>query len=604
MKSSCQTTACCAVKSVVFLLFGSICFRTVATAQLPPALSASTHVKAQKDKLTRAYLSPQRIVWKTDTSQGQIVNEDVLLQMGSGQAYFERPPVCRLINKRGYTGLVLDFGTEIHGGLQITTSQSNRVTRKVRIRFGESVSETMSDVIGDGTTGAQGGATNHHAMRDFYVELPGYGTQEIGNSGFRFVRIDLAEPDCFLAIKEIKAVARFLDIPYLGSFTCSDERLNKVWMTGAYTVHLNMQDYLWDGVKRDRMVWIGDMHPEVMTISHVFGYNDIVPRSLDFVRDHTPLPAWMNGISAYSMWWIILQHDWYYYQGRLDYLKEQKSYLLPLLDLFMSKVDAAGKENLNGAGMRFLDWPSSPNKPAIHAGLQALLVMAFQKGAALCDALEEPAKAAACRDMVTRMKQYVPDANHSKQAASLMALAGIVPAEKANKDVISAGGAANFSTFFGYYMLQAQAKAQAYQTAIDNIRAYWGGMLDMGATTFWEDFDLSEAKNAGRIDEVVPSGKDDFHRDFGAYCYIGLRRSLCHGWASGPTSWLTENVLGIQVMAPGSKIIKVEPHLGDLSFAEGTFPTPYGIIKVKHVKLADGQIKSTVTAPPGVKLIK
>lgn len=604
MKSSCLPIAPRAVKFMVILLLSSFCFCTVITAQLPPALHVNTRVKAQKDKITRAYLSPQRIVWRTDSSQGQIVNEDVLLQQGSGQAYFERPPVCRLVNKRGYTGLVLDFGVEIQGGIQITTSQSNRVTRKVRIRFGESVSETMSDVIGDGTSGAQGGATNHHAMRDFYVELPGYGTQEVGNSGFRFVRIDLAEPDCFLAIKEIKAVARFLDIPYLGSFTCSDERLNKIWMTGAYTVHLNMQDYLWDGVKRDRMVWIGDMHPEVMTISNVFGYNDIVPRSLDFVRDHTPLPAWMNGISAYSMWWIILQHDWYYYQGRLDYLKEQKTYLLPLLDLFMSKVDTSGKENLNGPGMRFLDWPSSTNKPAIHAGLQALLVMAFQKGAVLCDALGEPAKAAACRAMVTRMKHYVPDANHSKQAASLMALAGIVPAEKANGDVISVGGADNFSTFFGYYMLEAQAKAQAYQTAIDNIRTYWGGMLDMGATTFWEDFNLSEAKNAGRIDEIVPPGKDDFHRDFGDYCYIGLRRSLCHGWASGPTSWLTENVLGIQVMAPGSKVIKVAPHLGDLTFAEGSFPTPYGIVKVKHVKLANGQIKSDISAPPEVKLIK
>lgn len=25
------------------------------------------------------------------------------------------------------------------------------------------------------------------------------------------------------------------------------------WLTGAYTVHLNMQDYLWDGIKRDRL---------------------------------------------------------------------------------------------------------------------------------------------------------------------------------------------------------------------------------------------------------------------------------------------------------------------------------------------------------------
>ena len=27
--------------------------------------------------------------------------------------------------------------------------------------------------------------------------------------------------------------------------------------------------------------------------------------------------------------------------------------------------------------------------------------------------------------------------------------------------------------------------------ALDIIRDYWGGMLDMGATSFWEDFDLA-----------------------------------------------------------------------------------------------------------------
>ena len=58
------------------------------------------------------------------------------------------------------------------------------------------------------------------------------------------------------------------DLQYLGSFECSDERLNTIWQTGAYTVHLNMQDYLWDGIKRDRLVWIGDMHPETHGHQH------------------------------------------------------------------------------------------------------------------------------------------------------------------------------------------------------------------------------------------------------------------------------------------------------------------------------------------------
>jgi alpha-L-rhamnosidase len=103
-----------------------------------------------------------------------------------------------------------------------------------------------------------------------------------------------------LPIRSIRAIARFRDIPYLGSFHSSSERLNKIWETGAYTVHLNMQEYLWDGIKRDRLVWLGDVHPEVMTINNVFGDQEVVRKSLDFGRDTTPLPGWMNGMSSYS----------------------------------------------------------------------------------------------------------------------------------------------------------------------------------------------------------------------------------------------------------------------------------------------------------------
>jgi hypothetical protein len=36
-----------------------------------------------------------------------------------------------------------------------------------------------------------------------------------------------------------------------------------------------MQEYLWDGIKRDRLVWIGDMYPEVSTIHAVFDFNEV-----------------------------------------------------------------------------------------------------------------------------------------------------------------------------------------------------------------------------------------------------------------------------------------------------------------------------------------
>lgn len=128
-------------------------------------------------------------------------------------------------------------------------------------------------------------------------------------------------------------------------------------------------------------------------------------------------------------------------------------------------------------------------------------------------------------------------------------------------------------------------------------------MLALGVTTFWEDFNMDWIPDAARIDEVVPEGMKDIHGDYGAHCYIGLRHSLCHGWASGPTAWLTEHVLGIKVTAPGCRTIEIKPHLGDLDFAEGTFPTPYGIVSVKHTRMANGKVRSTVKGPKEVKII-
>jgi hypothetical protein len=412
----------------------------------------------------------------------------------------------------------------------------------------------------------------------------------------------LIDKNSYVELKSVRAVFIYRPLEYKGSFQCSDERLNRIWQTGAYTVHLNMQDYLWDGIKRDRLVWVGDMHPETMTINTVFGYNDIVPTSLDLIRDETPLPNWMNRISSYSMWWILIHHTWYQYHGNLDYLQQQREYLVGLLNLLMENIGPDNSEQLSGA--RFLDWPSSENPEAIHAGLHSLMIMSLNAGAELCQALKETQTQQRCLAAVEKLNRYIPDAANSKQAAALMVLAELADANEMNRKVMAVDGVKRMSTFYGYYVLQARAKAGDYQGCLDCIRRYWGAMLDLGATTFWEDFDIEWVPNAAPIDQLVPTGKKDIHGDYGNYCYKGYRHSLCHGWASGPTSWLTENVLGIKVLQPGCKVIKIEPHLADLEWAQGSFPTPMGIIKVKHVKNKNGTIKSTFSAPKEIEIIR
>jgi hypothetical protein len=90
------------------------------------------------------------------------------------------------------------------------------------------------------------------------------------------------------------------------------------------------------------------------------------------------------------------------------------------------------------------------------------------------------------------------------------------------------------------------------------------------------------------------------HGDFGAYCYLGFRHSLCHGWASGPTAWLSQTVLGVQPLEPGCRRVRIVPQLGHLAWAEGSYPTPLGPIKIRHERLADGSVKSKIDAPEGI----
>ncbi|WP_295937182.1 alpha-L-rhamnosidase C-terminal domain-containing protein [uncultured Alistipes sp.] len=580
-------------------------FLTTACLIITLPLSAQQH-----DSRVREYIAPARIVWLQHGEQ--IAGIENLLLPGNGQSELANRPLCVLRSQQEKRpAFLVDFGKQLQGGLQLVTGMSPSHTPvKIRVRLGESVGEAMSE-------NGERGAANDHAMRDFEVSLPWLGVLEIGNSGFRFARIDLVDEDAELHLKEVRAISVYRGIPYLGSFCSSDERLDRIWRTGAYTVHLNMQEYLWDGVKRDRLVWVGDLHPEVMTVSSVFGYNEVVPKSLDLVRDITPPTEWMNGISSYSLWWIMIHWDWYLYQGDLDYLKQQQPYFSALMRHLLTKFDATGKEQLDG--IRFLDWPSSENPKAIDAGLQALMISTLDAAQNICSALGDEQLRRECEAMRLRAlakkardrvldpflrSGKAPDAPGSKQAASLMSLAGVMDAGRADKEYLSVNGSNGFSTFYGYYMLRAMAAAGNYGGAMDVIRQYWGAMLDLGATTFWEDFDLKWIPGAARIDELVPEGKKDIHGDFGAYCYEGFRHSLCHGWASGPTAWLSEYVLGIQVVEPGCKTVRISPRMGDLQWVEGTFPTPYGVIKVRHEKGADGAVVSTIDAPEEIKIIR
>ncbi len=158
-------------------------------AQLPPVFSKERASEADSTATVRRYLSPVKILWKTENADTNIINEKRLLLKGNGQADLSNNNMCILKSTADlHPALLLDFGKELQGGLQIVTGMfKSGKPVSLRIRFGESASEAMSDVE------PVHNATNDHAMRDMIIKVPWLGKLEIGNTGFRFVRIDLMD---------------------------------------------------------------------------------------------------------------------------------------------------------------------------------------------------------------------------------------------------------------------------------------------------------------------------------------------------------------------------------------------------------------------------
>lgn len=544
-----------------------------------------------EDKRVRRYLLPQRIV----ETGGEVVNAESLLKQKSMQIGLSEKEYTSL--KNGESGenayIILDFGIELHGGIRLLNYSfiDHVFDPDIRITFGESIGEVKSLV-------GEKGATNDHALRQFTLTLPWLSDQEYGQTGFRFVKIELLSANAYIQLKSAMAVSVMHDFEYKGSFSCSDKTINRIFDTAAYTCHLCLQNMVWDGIKRDRLVWIGDMMPESMTAHCIFGAVDIVEKSLEFVRNQTPLPGWMNNMPAYSMWWMMILKDWYMASGNGEFLNRQRDYALSLAKMLCDCVCDNGEDR--NIDSYFLDWPTSRMNEAKN-GVRALLKLSLSDSAYLARIFGEEELARECEN---RAALITGGSEHggAKQIAAFLSLAGIMDSKKAAK-IITDGGDKGFSTFLSYFILKAISLAGKDAKAISLMKKYYKAMLDKGATSFWEDYHSSWNENSGRLTELPQDGRLDIHGDFGDFCYQGLRHSLCHGWSAGPVPFIMETVLGVTILEPGCKALKIEPHLGSLKWAKGTYPTPYGTVYIEHTVDSEGKTETKVSAPDEVKII-
>ena len=463
--------------------------------------------------------------------------------------------------------VLLDFGKELCGSIRMVTRMVQGGNATFHITLGESISEACSNI-------GQKNATNDHSPRDFEVKISNMSDLTFGLSGFRFARLELLS-DGDVWVKNIFAVNTLPVFAKEGYITTSDPELNRIIDTAAYTLKLNFQNgYIWDGIKRDRLVWSGDLNQEIITSIYLFGDNKNITNSLTFLKNETSGDRWINDIPTYSAWWIINLCDYCRLTGNRDYFVENKEYAENILANFNHYISMDGTMDfeLPPDYMSFyLDWPTYETKDAV-LGTAAIIMVAAKSFLSI----EEND---VCHEILKKLECYLSKPCKFKQTRAFQILAG----RKADGEAefLEKNGAQGFSTFMSYYILTADAMANG-KDMLSIIKEYFGAMLSRGATTFWEDFHMDWLEGSSRIDEFPKEGEKDIHGDYGAFCYKGFRHSLCHGWASGVLAFLIEYVLGLKLI-DGGATYEVLPHAMGIKEIDAKIPIKDGWLEVRVV---------------------
>ena len=514
-----------------------------------------------------------------------------LLKNNEKKIHLFEASFCKL-QKGGY--LILDFGKELCGRLHV--SYSWNPNGKVRIRTGESVTEVCAEI-------GESNATNDHAIRDAVLPFTQLSDLSTTETGFRFARIDLVEPE-EVKIVSIYAEATPNGLTRVGEFHCDDPRVNEIYETASRTISLCVRDEeIWDGIKRDRAVWIGDLYPELVGAFTLYGDATQFKKVLDMIDSFET--CWVNHIPSYSAWWLLCLCAYCELAGDKDYFSAKLPYVRKIINAFDEIIKEDGSLVFTDSSLHyypnnefFIDWPTNET-PDSEEGWRYLVSYTMEKvGEALRSVGEDEAKT---KSILERLNRHICIPSSFKQVTALGVLSGHIDSDDAVKR-IKEGGAKGMTTFMSCVIVEALEKLGEGEAALNILKEYYGAMLDMGATTFWEDFDMDWLQDDPLPITALPDKtRKNIHADYGKYCYKGLRHSLCHGWSSGFLPFFYEYILGIEMAEPGYKTIRVKPRLCGLKEASGTLPTIYGPIKVSH-KLVDGKIVSDVSVPDGVTL--
>ena len=458
----------------------------------------------------------------------------------------------RLPEDRSYTGLVATNGWYDALVEQLAYVEC-KATSEPRLFVGESISEMLSEdpayMEYDPTMiqVADGCWRSEHPLAFRYLRFKG-------------------------EVSAVKVVPVGRNRPVIGSLVTDNARWAKMHEVAVRTLARCSDEFLIDGIKRDRLPWGGDLAVSLLADAYIYGDAEVVRRSLSVLD---AFESDVNGLITYSMW-LIISHDFYQlYFGDSQFLKDRWWRIKWRIENLIERTDPKTGFVVKEVKNPFIDWAAPESLTAMHAiwfgALEAAARLADRVGDSR--AKDYRALAVKVRDSVNRLSwdeargiyRANPDGKpvFGRQANVYAIIFGVADSSRAKLigDELARNDLPPVGTpyVFGWELV-ALARTGHQQAFFDGLERVFGGMLDQGATTFWEGYDAA-AKGDGHY--------AFYNRKWG--------KSLCHAWSAWPAILFVSEVMGIRPTADGWKTWEQRPMFKDEKFS-AVIPTPQGIL--------------------------
>lgn len=376
-------------------------------------------------------------------------------------------------------------------------------------------------------------------------------------------------------VRNVKVVPVWRDLHEKGVFRSGQPRFDTMRDVGVHTLRLCANDFLIDGLKRDRLPWGGDLTVSLLADAHVYGDAEIARRSLSILDAYT---GDVNGIVTYSMWTVI-SHDLYQlYFGDGQFLKDRWWRIKWRVDNLVSRCDADGYV-VKGLDWVFIDWAGPDSKTA----LNVIWAGALDAAVRLAERVDDPCAAdyRALRDKVKanlnrsawdekrglyRVNPADADSGFARQANIYAVLFNVADAARAARigDELVKDELEPVGTPYVYgWELVALVRTGHHKEFFAGLEKVFGAMLDAGATSYWEGFNARQQDNKKYSFYGRPWGK-----------------SLCHAWSAWPAFLFVSEAMGVRPTSDGWETFEAKAIPGSQGF-KAEIPVPCGVLKAE-----------------------